>query len=281
MKYTIKQFNQQFPDDKACLEFIFKRHYPNGTTCKQCKKSNCFYAVKGRRSYACSWCAFQIYPTAGSIFHKSRTSLKSWFFAIFLMSQSKNGVSAKELERAIGVTYKTAFRMMKQIRLLMKQSPEMMLSGTVEADETYMGGVWRMSCRNENKTIVIGAVQRKGNVVAQVIDKRTGSTVVPLVRRCVKIGTNLMTDSDLAFRRAGRHYKHQTVNHRRKEYVRGDVFTNTIEGFWSQLKRSVNGTYHAVSRKHLPGYVDEFAWRYNARNSSVPVFELLMRQMAA
>jgi len=281
MEYTIKDFNKQSADDRACLAYIFQRRNPNGATFDGCKRQGTFYPVTNRRSYACSFCGYQTYPTAGSIFHKSRTSLKSWFFAIFLMSQSKNGVSAKELQRHLGVTYKTAFRMMKQIRLLMAQSPETMLSGTVEADETWIGGVRRMSCKSENKTIVIGAVQRKGKVVAQVIDRRAYSTVVPLVRGHVKIGANLMTDSDLSFKKAGQFYKHEAVNHSRKEYVRGNVYTNTIEGFWSQLKRSVSGTYHFVSRKHLQGYVDEFAWRYNQRFSSVPLFDLLIRQMAA
>jgi transposase len=279
MKYTIKDLNKQFPDDGACLEYIFRRRYPTGLKCRSCQRVDRFSPVYKRRSYACI-CGFQVYPTAGSIFHKSRTSLKSWFFAIFLMSQSKNGVSAKELQRHTGVTYKTAFRMMKQIRLLMKQSPETMLSGTVEADETWIGGVRRMSCKAENKTIVIGAVERQGKVVAQVIGRRAYSTVVPLVRKHVKIGSKLMTDSDLSFRKAGQFYQHAAVNHSRKEYVRGNVYTNTIEGFWSQLKRSVNGTYHAVSPKHLQGYVDEFSWRYNFRASSVPMFELLIRQMA-
>jgi len=281
MKFTIKDFNQQFASDKACLAYIFKQRHPNGATCKGCKRTDTFYPVTGRRSYACSFCGSQIYPTAGSIFHKSRTSLKSWFFAIFLMSQSKNGVSAKELQRHLGVTYKTAFRMAKQIRLLMVQSPEMMLSGTVEADETFVGGVRRLSCRMDNKSIVLGAVQRKGNVVAKVVAHHRGSNVIPLVRTFIKVGSNLMTDSYTGYNKAGRFFKHQTVNHRRKEYVQGNVYTNTIEGFWSQLKRSVNGTYHAVSKKHLQTYVDEFAWRYNQRASSVPLFELLMRRMAA
>jgi transposase-like protein len=283
MKYTIKQFNQQFPDDKACLEFIFKRRYPNGATCKNCKRSNCFYAVTGRRSYACSWCAFQIYPTAGSIFHKSRTSLKFWMFAIFLASQSKNGVSAKELERALGVTYKTAFRMAHKIKSLMTQGPSM-LSGTVEVDETWVGGEntrqGRGSAR-KNKSIIVGAVQRKGDVRAIVIDDTKGSTVVPLVRSQVRVGSTVITDEAQYYKRLPRFgYKHDSVHHRSREYVRGDVYTNTIEGFWSQMKRSINGTYHAVSPKYLQQYVNEFAYRYNCRNSSVSVFELLMRQMA-
>ena len=110
VKYTIKDFNEQFPDDRACMEFIFATRYPDGGTCK-CGKSNCFHPVQKRRSYACAWCGAQIYPTSGTIFHKSETSLKTWFFAMFLMSSSKNGVAALELQRQTGVTYKTAHRM--------------------------------------------------------------------------------------------------------------------------------------------------------------------------
>lgn len=119
MKYSIKNFRQDFPDDKTCLAFIFKNRYPKGLTCPKCER-NAFVPVEGRRSYACA-CGYQVYPTEGTIFHKSPTPLTLWFHAIFLMSQSKNGVAAKELERQLGVTYKCAWRMAKQIRLLMGQ----------------------------------------------------------------------------------------------------------------------------------------------------------------
>jgi transposase len=122
MKYTIKNFKADFPDDKTCLAFIFKNRYPKGLACSKCER-NSFVPVEGRRSYACA-CGYQIYPTGGTIFHKSPTPLTLWFHAIFLMSQSKNGVAAKELERQLGVTYKCAWRMAKQIRLLMGQDPD-------------------------------------------------------------------------------------------------------------------------------------------------------------
>ena len=283
MKYTIRQFNSQFPDEKTCLEFIYRRRFPGGAKCKKCQKVDCFYPVTNRRSYACAWCGFQIYPTAGSIFHKSRTSLKSWFFAIFLASQSKNGVSAKELERTVGVTYKTAFRMAHKIKSLMAQGPSM-LSGTVEVDETWVGGENRhgKGSARENKSYVVGAVQRQGMVKAQVIKNTKASTVIPLVRSQIRVGTNVISDEASYYKKLKNFgYGHESVKHKRREYVRGHVYTNTIEGFWSQMKRSINGTYHAVSPKYLQRYVDEFAYRYNARNSSVPVFELLIRQMAA
>jgi len=138
VKYTINDFNAQFPDDRACLEFIFDTRFPDGGTCK-CGKTNCFHPVKNRRSYACAWCGAQVYPTAGTIFHKSETSLKTWFFAMFLMSSSKNGVAALELQRQTGVTYKTAHRMGHKIRQLMQSGGDL-FTGIVEADETYIGG---------------------------------------------------------------------------------------------------------------------------------------------
>jgi len=177
-KYTIKSFHADFPDDAACLEFVFKTRWPDGGTCK-CGKKDCFYPVTGRRSYACSWCGYQISPTAGTIFHKSETSLKSWFFAMFLMSSSKNGVAAKELERQLGVTYKTAHRMGHKIRQLMQSGGDM-LCGIVEADETFIGGLAKNMHRAKRKaaikgtggatkTPVIGILERGGNVQAKVV----------------------------------------------------------------------------------------------------------------
>lgn len=138
MAYSFKDFEAQFPDDAACLDFIYRQRWPKGAKC-ECGKEDCFYRITKRRAYSCSFCGAQIYPAAGTIFHKSETSLKSWFFAIFLMSASRNGVAAKELQRQLGVTYKTAWRMAREIRKLMHGNGSL-LSGVVEADETYIGG---------------------------------------------------------------------------------------------------------------------------------------------
>src|SRR5215469_13749630 len=167
MSYTLRDFQNQFPDDRACLDFLFKTRWPDGGTCPECGKKDCFYAIEKRRSYGCSWCGFQFYPTAGTIFHKSSTSLVSWFFAIFLMSTSRNGVAAKELERQLGVTYKTAWRMAHEIRKLMTDDSGP-FDGIVEADETYVGGK-RPGKRGRGaagKTPVIGIAQRRGGVKA-------------------------------------------------------------------------------------------------------------------
>jgi len=273
MKYTVKDFHKQFKNDADCLDYIFNQRFPDGGTCK-CGKSDCFHPVVGRRAYSCQWCGFQIYPTAGTIFHKSPTSLKSWFFAMFLMSASKNGVAAKELERQLGVTYKCAWRIAHQIRQLMKETG-IQLSGTVEADETYIGGK-RPGKRGRGaagKTPVIGVLERGGNVVANTATNVKAKTLIPNIADHVEAGSTVMTDELHSYRHLPNFgYIHETVNHGSKEYVRANVHTNSIDGFWSQLKRSIHGTFHHVSGKHLQKYVNEFAYRYNRRKSDCPMF---------
>jgi hypothetical protein len=158
-KYTINEFNEQFPDDRACLDFIFKARWPDGGKCK-CGKADCFYAVDGRRSYACSWCGVQISPTAGTIFHKSETSLKKWFFAMFLMSSSKNGVAAKELERQLGVTYKTAHRMGHKIRQLM-QSGGNMMTGVIERTKLSSADFPKICTKENGKCAGLAALAKR------------------------------------------------------------------------------------------------------------------------
>ncbi|OHB37213.1 MAG: hypothetical protein A2060_03645 [Planctomycetes bacterium GWA2_50_13] len=280
MKYTIKDFKRDFPNDDVCLDYIFGQRYGKDSVCPKCGKTG-FYRVSDRKCYACAWCGHQIHPLANTIFHKSSTKLTDWFFAIFLMSQSKNGVSAKEIERHLGVTYKTAWRIQKQIRSLMTQDNPM-LGGTVEVDETYVGGKRRGTRGRgaEGKTPVIGMAERKGGIKAQAVRNMKSSIVIPIMRRNVQVGTHIMTDDFSTYSRVKEHgFKHGVINHSAKEYVRGDIHTNTIEGFWSQMKRSIDGTYHSVSPKYLQTYVDEFAYRYNHRASSVPVFHLLLERL--
>jgi transposase-like protein len=281
-KYTIKKFNGQFRNDAACLEYIYQQRYPEGATCWQCGKKGHFHAVEGRRSYACM-CGIQIYPTEGTIFHKSPTSLKTWFFAMFLMTASKNGVSAKELERQLGVTYKCAWRMAHQIRQLLKEDG-VELQGTIEADETYIGGrrIGAGLGSKEGKTPVAGIVERGGSVVAQVVNSTSAQDLLPTLEKHVMPQSLVITDEWKAYRRV-KHldFKHETVHHKSKEYVRGIFHTNSIEGFWSQLKRSINGTFHHVSRKHLQKYVSEFSYRYNRRKSETPMFLHLVADVAA
>lgn len=259
-KYTVKNFNEQFLTDKECLAYIYAQRYPEGATCEKCSVKGHFYPVEKRRSYACE-CGHQIYPTAGTIFHKSPTSLKTWFFAMFLMTASKNGVSAKELERQLGVTYKCAWRMAHQIRqLLAEEVPQ--LKGVVEADETYLGGHRPMKKKFSNKSALIGLLERDGKVIIKAVKTVKKVYLLKNVFQNVDYRAKVMTDEWAGYKpltKAG--FVHQTVTHAKREWVRGIVHTNGLEGFWSQLKRSINGTFHSVSRKHLQKYVNEFSYR--------------------
>jgi transposase-like protein len=282
-RFTIKDFNARYPDDNACLDEVFSRRYQKFTTCPECRKAFKYYKVSDRKCYACQSCGYQLHPLADTIFHKSSTPLKSWFYAIYLFSVSKNGVSAKELQRQLGVTYKCAWRIAKQVRQLFSDDSQEPLGGVVEVDETYIGGKRKNSKRGrgaDGKKPVVGLVEREGSVRAVVTENVKSSTVMPLIKDNVRKGSMIMTDEFVVYKsvpKAG--YSHHTVNHGAKEYVNGTKHTNTIEGFWSQLKRSVDGTYHAVSPKYLQTYVDEFAFRYNHRKSDVCIYDRLMEKV--
>lgn len=282
MKFTINDFSKQYPNDDVCLDEIFKARFGEIKECPKCKKETKFNRISTRKCYCCQFCGFQLHPVANTIFHKSDTPLKNWFYALYLFSVSKNGVSAMELQRQLGCTYKTAWRMAKQIRLLFEENKDA-LQGIVELDETYVGGKGGNNKRgrgSENKTPVFGMVERKGAIKAKVTVDTKRKTVMPIIRNHVVIGADVMTDEYLPYRSLTKEgYSHQTVAHGAKEYVRGNVHVNTLEGFWSQLKRSINGTYHAVSPKYLQTYVDEFSFRYNYRSSSEPLFSLLLAEV--
>ncbi len=268
MKYTISQFKKDFPSDIHCLHYLFRNRYGKRVICPKCGNRGGFYHARKRKCYACSRCGYQIHPSAGTIFHKSSTKLTNWFFAIYLMSKSKNGVSAKELQRHLGTTYKTAWRIGNQIRSLMKQDDEK-LDGTIEADETYIGGVKKGKHGCEDKIPVMGIVQRGGKIKSKQIPNNQTQTLLGMLRDNVKFGSHLITDENSIYKKVGRiGLFHDAVKHSIKEYVRGGVYTNTIEGFWSQMKRSIDGTYHSISAKHLQSYIDEFVYHYNHRFSS-------------
>ncbi len=266
-KYTIHQFQAEFPNDNACLDYIFKKKYPH---------LKGWYRIKARKAYANAQ-GKQIYPLKDTIFEKSDTKLTSWFFAIYLFSTSKNGVSGKELERQLGVTYKTAWRMAKQIRSLMKDGKGMLGggSGDVEVDETYIGGYKKAGQGGKGKMPVFGMVERGGSVKTKTLTARETHLILEEIKKNIKDGSHIISDKFGVYRKTPRiGYRHSSVNHWRKEFVRNGIHTNTIENFWSQLKRSLDGTYHSVSSKYLQSYVNEFSFRYNRRSS--PVFEALM-----
>lgn len=266
VKYTVKNFNEQFPDDAACLQYLFDQQFPNGGSCV-CGKSGCFHRVTKRKKFACAWCGHQIAPTAGTIFHKSSTSLRTWFHAIFIMSTCRNGVSAMELMRQVGVTYKTAWRMNHQIRQLMavKQEP---FRGTVETDEAYLSG---------RKMAISAIVERDGPTSARLVREPNAPNLVGHITDKVEPGSQLISDESPRYHSVKAHgYVHRTVKHSAGEYSRGEAHINSVEAFFGQFKRSVYGTFHHVSPQHCQKYLNEFAFRNSHRRSPETIFETLI-----
>ncbi len=278
-KFTIKDFKRLYPNDDSCLEKIFIERFGHNIECPRCKRISYFYKIKNRKCYSCNHCGYQIHPLADTIFHKSSTSLWNWFFAMFLFSTSKNGVSAKELERQLGITYKTAWRIAKQIRLLFKQGKNL-LSNTVEIDETYIGGKHKgkRGRGSENKTPIIGLAERNGEIRAKVTANIKSSTIHSILRENVNIGINIISDEYHVYSSLAEvGFNHHSINHGQKHWVKDiNIHTNTIEGFWSQFKRSLNGTYHSVSPKYLQNYLNEFVFRYNLREHPNPIFSKVL-----
>jgi len=272
MRYTLADFKKEYPDDAACLRAVLQDRY--GDTCPRCGMVGVkWHPITGRKGFVCSECDRHVYPLADTIFRKSETSLWNWFYAIYQISNHKNGFSAKTLERELGVTYKTAWRMCKQVRLLMQQELEA-LGGDgedVEVDETYAPS--RRHPRKfgrSKKQSIFGAVERNGMVRAKHVKSTGARVLLAEIDQSITKGTHIHSDEWGAYRTLDkRGYSHTTVNHSHLEYVRGTAHTNTIEGFWSQLKRSIDGTYHAVSPKYLQSYLNEFTFRYNYRAVAV------------
>lgn len=277
MKYTIKHLRTEFGTDKKCLQFVFDNRYGKNFECPHCKQKGKFYLIEGRKRFDCV-CGYAVSPLADTIFHKSSTPLTLWFHAIFLFASSRNGVAAKELERQLGVTYKCAWRLAKQIRVLFVQAKDP-LSGTIETDETYVGGKHKgkRGLGAEGKTPVFGMIERQGKAIGHVIPDTKLKTLQPIINSSITKDSTIMTDELRSYSRiAVNGYKHETVKHGKGEYVRGQIHTNRIEGFWSQMKRSISGTHHLVSPKYLQLYVNEFIWRYNFRGQSI--FPLMILQ---
>ncbi len=296
LRYTFKDFNLEFPDDDSCLEHVKEERWPNGVArCSKCKQDRKHHRVSGRTAYACGYCGTHIYPLAGTIFEKSSTSLRTWFYAMYLMGSTRCGISAKQIQRETGVTYKTAWRMFKQIRQLLSEDDLRLEGPTVEMDETYMGGVRKYGTGrpmrgDKKKTPVAAIVERKGRIVAKAVPDVKGSTLLGMIHDHVTPDSTIYTDELNAYHgirsmkrsdgltSAG--YRHRTINHSSKVYVRGNVHTNTIEGFWSLLKRGINGVYHSVSPKYLQGYLDEYSFRYNHRDEGNLIFKSILARVS-
>jgi len=276
--FTIKDFLKQFPDDAACLEHLMVVRYGNPVECPKCRRVGRFSKLSKLPAYSCPWCGHHIHPMQGTPFQRSHTPLQKWFYAMYLFTTTRNGVSAKELQRQLGVTYKTAWRIGHEIRKYMGWvDGDSQLGGAaiVEADKAFIGGKDKQG--EDDKAIVLGIVERGGDVLTRVIPNRRSWTVKAVIEQWVRPGARIATDQGAAFQGLNDEgYRHAWVNHAAKEYVRGNVHTNTIEGFWSWLKRGVNGTHVWVSPKHLPKYLGEFEFRFNLRKQPALMFDVLL-----
>jgi len=254
-KFTIQDFRKQFPDDAVCLEWLKNYRYPEGIFCKKCGKVTKHYLMTTRRSYSCENCGNHVHPTAGTIYHKSPTPLTTWFYAIYLMASTRGGISAKQIQRETGVTYKTAWRMFKLIRSRLDEDSDP-FTGNIEADESYFGGKQHHGKRgrgSENKVPVFGIVQRKGRVKAVAVPNVQGKTILPIVANQVEKGARIHTDEFSPYDKLeSMGYAHEKILHAQKIYVIGDVHTQTIDGFWGNIKGGIRGVYHHVSAKYLP-----------------------------
>jgi transposase-like protein len=290
--YSITQFRKDYPNEKACLDKIFQIRFGRLGACPICGVINAkFKKILTRRCYQCSDCGYQLHPTAGTIFEKTRTPLTYWFYAIYLYTVTRNGVAAKELERQLKVTYKTAWRMAHQIRKIMTNQSTEILTGIIIADETFIGGQERNKHKSKRKNIdgyvgkiaVFGMMDDKGRVITHVLDGNpNGKVLKPIIREQVHKDSTIVSDGFGGYAGLKKEFKdHQVVNHESGEYVNeAGHSTNALESHWSGLKRMIKGTHIHVGRKHLPKYLAENIFRFENKHQPEKMFELILQKIA-
>ena len=287
---------QHFSDEDKAREFLEKQRWPEGPECSHCGLVGEAYRLKPTANgkthvrkgvWKCSSCRKEFTVTVGTIFEDSHIPLHKWLLAYHLLCASKKGMSAHQLHRMLGITYKSAWFMAHRIRYTMSQEPlSSKLTGTIEVDETYIGGKLRCGSQSfkpgerpkdylspvANKAAVVSVLQRGGHVQSRHVEHVTAKNLKPIINQMIAEEAHLMTDTSTVLESAGANRKHSQVNHSAKEYVRWEngvcVTTNGVEGYFSILKRGVNGVYHHWSKKHLHRYLSEFDFRYNAREVS-------------
>ncbi len=287
--FSVREFFERFPTEDACLEHLMELRYGLRHPCDKCLHLSTFHRLADRPAYTCAHCGVNVHPCAGTIFQDTRTPLRMWFYAIYLFVTTRHGVSGKELQRQLGVTYKTAYRIGIQIRKLMEQADiGGLLTGHVEMDEAYVGGR-RPGKRGRGaagKTIVMGMKERGGRVAAQVIPNVRKDTLRDVVLQNVEPGSIVSTDELMSYGLlTGDGFTHGAVKHGAKEwsyydYRTGETFhTNSIEGFWKLFKNSVRSTHIHISGEKMPLYLAEFCYRTNHRQFGNGMFDLLLSRV--
>ena len=268
-------------DQVKAREYLEKTRWSNGVECPHCHAIDNHYSLTAQATskrpvrkgvWKCRKCREQFTVTVGTIFERSHIPLNKWLAAIYLLCSSKKGMSAHQLHRMLGVTYKSAWFMAHRIRHAMVETNIAKMTGIVEADETYVGGKSHGGKRGRGaakKAIVFSLVERNGNVLSRPVERITAATLKGAIKDNVERGATVMTDDLRSYRGLHKTFsRHEVIRHTKKEYVRGDVHTNTVEGYFSLLKRGINGVYHHVGKNHLHRYLNEFDFRYNARKTS-------------
>jgi transposase-like protein len=281
---TVGQFEAMFPNEDACDAYLVRNRWPQGIHCPRCGSDRVYPLKTMKWKWECPDCreggAYRFSHLVGTIFENTNVDLREWFRVIHLMLTGKKGISARQVHRYMGFgSYKTAWYMCHRIRAALMDKEFQKLIGIVEVDETFVAGLAKNRHKDKRgdgsggtggagKTVIVGAVQRKGNVVARVIENVQASTLESFVREAVSNKVSLLcTDQWVGYKHLGKVFSHQTIDHAAGEYVVGAVHTQTIEGFWSIFKRGVIGTFHKVSKKYMSLYVAEFEFRYNDRHN--------------
>jgi transposase-like protein len=278
---TIPEFEKLFPNDDACKAYLQERRWPNGVHCPRCDSERVYELNTRPFHWECANCrqggAYRFSVLVGTVFENTNIGLRDWFRVIHMMLTAKKGVAALEVQRVMGFgSYKTAHYLCHRIRAGLVDPEFRKLVGVVEADETYVGGKAKNRHGGKDgsgggtgsKMPVLGALQRGGKVVARVVANADVRAIHAFVREAVSTKVDLLATDDAWAYKGLKEFPHQSVCHSRGEYVVGAVHTQTIDGFWSLLKRGIMGTFHNVSAKYLPLYVAEFEWRYNNRNNA-------------
>lgn len=281
---SIAEFERMFPDEEACCAYLVSRRWPDGVACPRCGALNPHKLPNRPWSWQCYACApdtsYRFSHIAGTIFENTNKPLREWFRVIHLMLTSKKGMSALQIMRYMGFgSYKTAWSMCHKVRTALIEDIKQ-LGGIVEVDETFVGGLAKSRHWDKRggsggaggigsgKTPSVGAVKRKGNVIARVVNNVRAETLTGFVREAVSHKVSLLcTDQWVGYCSLDGEYPHAVIDHSKEQYVVGAVHTQTIEGFWSIIKRGIVGSFHKVSRKYMPLYVAEFQFRYNNRQN--------------